>query len=204
MSRFLRYIPVLFVGLLVTGLHIGLSVSDATYYMTQNYDVGLLLAGRYWSLCADGIWRPGVSGTCRFFRDRRIHLCRADDLQSTFVPRYSADNLFSFFGIDHRTPDLYDAQILSFSPWLAFLVSLLMAGLIAFLIGLPVIRLKGHYLAMATLGFGLIIYRLVLGAEVFGQADGISNVPPMKILGSWEVNGGLPFASRTTTSPGLQ
>jgi branched-chain amino acid transport system permease protein len=89
--------------------------------------------------------------------------------------------------------DLYGAQILSFTPWPAFVLSLLLTTLIAFLIGLPVIRLKGHYLAMATLGFGLIVYRVVLGAQVFGQADGISNVPPMKLLGSLEVNGRAAF-----------
>ena len=53
-----------------------------------------------------------------------------------------------------------------------------MAGLIAFVLGIPVLKLKGHYLAMATLGFGIIIYRIVLAAEFFGEADGISDVPP--------------------------
>jgi branched-chain amino acid transport system permease protein len=68
-------------------------------------------------------------------------------------------------------------------------VALFLAGLIALLIGLPILRLKGHYLAMATLGFGLIVYRIVLGTPVFGQADGISNIPPMPLIGGLEVNG---------------
>ncbi len=60
----------------------------------------------------------------------------------------------------------------------------------ACLIGYPALRLRGHYLAMATLGFGLIIYRIVLGAEIFGQADGISDVPPFKLAGdALQVNG---------------
>jgi branched-chain amino acid transport system permease protein len=42
---------------------------------------------------------------------------------------------------------------------------------------------------MATLGFGLIIYRVVLGVHVFGQADGISNVPPFRLTDGLEVNG---------------
>jgi branched-chain amino acid transport system permease protein len=85
--------------------------------------------------------------------------------------------------------DLYGQDMLSFSPWSACIAALLVAGVIAILIGLPVIRLRGHYLAMATLGFGLIIYRIVLGAEAFGQADGISNVPPFRLLEGLEVNG---------------
>ena len=42
---------------------------------------------------------------------------------------------------------------------------------ISYLIGVPVLRLKGHYLAMATLGFGTILYRIFLGTRVFGEAD---------------------------------
>jgi branched-chain amino acid transport system permease protein len=89
--------------------------------------------------------------------------------------------------------DLYGEAVLAFSPWVALCAALVLTVAIAFLIGLPVIRLKGHYLAMATLGFGLIVYRVVLGAAVFGQADGISNVPPFNLVGGLEVNGRPPF-----------
>ena len=70
-------------------------------------------------------------------------------------------------GLLMQRQDIYGADILAFSPWPAFFVAILLTGIIAFLIGLPVIRLKGHYMAMATLGFGLIIYRIVLGGSYF-------------------------------------
>jgi len=70
---------------------------------------------------------------------------------------------------------------------------MLLTALIALAIGLPVIRLKGHYLAMATLGFGLIIYRIVLGAKLFGQADGLSNVPAFRLVGGLQINGRSAF-----------
>jgi branched-chain amino acid transport system permease protein len=60
---------------------------------------------------------------------------------------------------------------------------------IAYAIGGPVLRLKGHYLAMATLGFGIIVYRIVLGSSLFGAADGISDVPPFPLLPGLEVSG---------------
>jgi len=60
---------------------------------------------------------------------------------------------------------------------------------IAYAVGGPVLKLKGHYLAMATLGFGVIIYRIVLGTEFLGAADGISEVPPFAILPGVEVSG---------------
>ena len=51
------------------------------------------------------------------------------------------------------------------------------------------LKLKGHYLAMATMGFGIIINRVVLGTRAFGEADGISNVPPFRLLPFFEISG---------------
>jgi branched-chain amino acid transport system permease protein len=75
------------------------------------------------------------------------------------------------------------------SPGWAFLAALLSAFVAAVLIGFPALRLRGHYLAMATLGFGLIIYRLVLGSNLTGAADGINAVPPWKLVGSFAICG---------------
>ena len=60
---------------------------------------------------------------------------------------------------------------------------------VAYAIGGPVLKLKGHYLAMATLGFGIIVYRIVLGTELVGAADGIYDVPGFPILPGIEVTG---------------
>ncbi|MFH0788223.1 MAG: hypothetical protein V2B13_11500, partial [Pseudomonadota bacterium] len=43
------------------------------------------------------------------------------------------------------------------SPWLAMLLALIATGFIALLIGIPTLKLHGHYLVMATLGFNIII-----------------------------------------------
>ena len=55
-----------------------------------------------------------------------------------------------------------------------------MVGLFAFAIARPILRLKGHYLAMATLGFGIIV-SIVLNREIWltGGPDGLS-VPAMR------------------------
>ena len=78
--------------------------------------------------------------------------------------------------------DLYGADLLAFHPWPACILSVCTVLLVAFVIGGPVLKLKGHYLAMATLGFGIIIYRIVLGTSGLGAADGISGVPGFSIL----------------------
>ena len=87
--------------------------------------------------------------------------------------------------------DLYGNQILTASPWAAFLAAMLATLVIASLIGYPALRLKGHYLAMATLGFGLIVYKIVLGTALFGAADGINGVP------EWKLGLGLTVSGRS-------
>ncbi|MET4491228.1 branched-chain amino acid ABC transporter permease [Bradyrhizobium sp. LA7.1] len=61
--------------------------------------------------------------------------------------------------------------------------SAVITGLLAFVIGRPILRLKGHYLAMATLGFGAIA-TIVINHEtgITGGADGL-NVPRLIVYG---------------------
>jgi branched-chain amino acid transport system permease protein len=72
------------------------------------------------------------------------------------------------------------------SPWTAMLAGMLLTCLVAYLIGGQVLRLKGHYLAMATLGFGIIIeivfrqWTDVTG----GSADGIYGIASIDYFGS--------------------
>ncbi len=85
--------------------------------------------------------------------------------------------------------DLYGEALLSFHPWPACIIAISFTFITAFIIGIPVLKLKGHYLAMATLGFGIIIYRVVLATEVFGEADGLSEVPGFQLLPGLVVSG---------------
>ncbi len=98
--------------------------------------------------------------------------------------------LLDLAGLLSRGTDLYGAPLLSVSPWLSFLAAIFLAVAIAALIGTPVLRLKGHYLAMATLGFGLVIERIARGSKLLGGADGLSNVPAFTILPGLAVTGG--------------
>lgn len=56
----------------------------------------------------------------------------------------------------------------------------LVAALIAFVIGTPVLRLRGDYLAIATLGFSEIIRIVITNASsITNGALGIKNIPPL-------------------------
>lgn len=63
---------------------------------------------------------------------------------------------------------------LGIPSWAALLIGAALAGLIAFAIGRPILKLKGHYLAVATLGMGLLI-GMVLNNEArwTGGPDGM-------------------------------
>lgn len=56
-------------------------------------------------------------------------------------------------------------------PWVWIGAGMLLSGAVAFLIGKPALRLKGHYLAMATLGFGVIVHHLLIGLHFTGGAS---------------------------------
>jgi len=68
------------------------------------------------------------------------------------------------------------------NPWLAMLVAALFVTLLAFLVGFPILKLRGHYLAMATLGLGIIIYIVFNEAiDHTGGPSGLSGIPNLSI-----------------------
>jgi branched-chain amino acid transport system permease protein len=73
-----------------------------------------------------------------------------------------------------------------FSFWLIIPVSVISAMITGFLLALPVLRMRGDYLAIATLGFGEIIRLLALSdwlAPYIGGAQGILFIPKPQIGG---------------------
>jgi branched-chain amino acid transport system permease protein len=92
-----------------------------------------------------------------------------------------------FFGLG-----AYGSAILSSKygvpPLVSLPVAVLGVSILAWLVGKPVLRLRGHYLAMATLGLGIIV-SVVLANEdrITGGPDGMA-VPPVKI-GEWAITG---------------
>jgi branched-chain amino acid transport system permease protein len=107
--------------------------------------------------------------------------------------------LLDLAGLLVRGSDSYGAALLSPSPWVACLCAVLLAAAVAALIGTPVLRLKGHYLAMATLGFGIVIEKVVRGTKALGGADGISGVPAFALFPGLAVTGGRAARSANFT-----
>lgn len=77
---------------------------------------------------------------------------------------------------------------LGISGFAAIWIGAVLAGLLALLVGRPILRLKGHYLAVATLGFGfLIALALTNEASWTGGPDGMG-VPRLDVFG-WRIRG---------------
>jgi len=74
--------------------------------------------------------------------------------------------------------------------WLCLFAGVMLSGGIAFAVGRPILRLKGHYLAVATLGFGLLVAIILTNeADWTGGPDGM-NVPTLTLF-DWRVYGSV-------------
>ena len=72
----------------------------------------------------------------------------------------------------------------SVNPWLAMLIAATVTGAFAYLIGYPIFRLRGNYLAMATLGLGLIVWILFRQLSQYtGGPDGMAGIPYLSLGG---------------------
>jgi branched-chain amino acid transport system permease protein len=73
---------------------------------------------------------------------------------------------------------------LGVASWLSFVIGAALSALVAFVVGRPILRLKGHYLAVATLGFGLLLAIVFTNEARFtGGPDGMA-VPRLVLFGS--------------------
>ena len=67
--------------------------------------------------------------------------------------------------------------------WLGILGGASLSGVIAFIVGRPILKLKGHYLAVATLGFGLLVAIVLTNEAAWtGGPDGML-VPHLVLFG---------------------
>lgn len=184
------------IAALVIAIQVATKMTGTTYYLTQ------LTMSAYYSLLIIGLclligYAGQISlGHAGFFA--------IGGYLSAFLTSYNlvphkehpVVNLLDWMGMLVARTDVFGDQILYLHPWPACIAALLAALVIALVVGIPVLKLKGHYLAMATLGFGIIIYRTVLATTAFGEADGLSGVPGFPIFPGLTVSGD--FGARVT------
>jgi len=89
----------------------------------------------------------------------------------------------AFFGLGAYISGILSARY-ALNPALGLLVSLIGVGIIAYIIGVPTLKLHGHYLAMATLGFGIIVFIFFNELVPFtGGPSGLTGIEQMSLFG---------------------
>jgi branched-chain amino acid transport system permease protein len=175
--------------LLMVGLHVCTVLTESQYYLTQ------LTMSAYYGLVIIGLgvlmgYAGQISiGHAGFFA---IGGYLAAALTTRNLEPFAQSWWVDFLdqaGVLIRGVDLYGAPLLTINPWMSCLAAVSVAALVALAIGIPVLKLKGHYLAMATLGFGTIVYRVFLASPYFGEADGITEVPGFQLLPFLTISG---------------
>ncbi len=190
---FKKHLPIAGLALALIGVQLITVATGSTYYLTQLTMVsylGLLIIG----LCLVMGYAGQISlGHAGFFgiggyTSAALTTLNLSQAFSAGDPMVLALEKLGFL---IHSQNIYGETLLYVHPWAACVAAIVATTLIAFGIGIPVLKLKGHYLAMATLGFGIIIYRIVLAVEIFGEADGISDVPPFPLIGNMAITGDL-------------
>lgn len=70
------------------------------------------------------------------------------------------------------------------SPWIGFVIGACFASLLGLIIGFPTIRLKGDYLALATFGFGVIVYSVSKNwVDLTRGPMGLPGIPKFSLFG---------------------
>jgi branched-chain amino acid transport system permease protein len=88
-----------------------------------------------------------------------------------------------FYGLGAYSTGILTTR-LHLNPWLAMVAGVLLTCAVAWAVGRPTLRLKGHYLAMATLGVGIIVQIVLQQAEpLTGGFGGMTSIPPLSVAG---------------------
>ena len=70
----------------------------------------------------------------------------------------------------------------SFPPWPSAFIAMLATGMVAYLVGYPSLKLRGHYLVMATLGFSIIVHIFMVELDkITGGPSGFPGIPNLSI-----------------------
>ena len=89
----------------------------------------------------------------------------------------------AFYGIGAYVSAILTVRY-GLNPWACMCIGMAVTAAVALLVGAPSLKLKGHYLAMATLAFGIIIF-IIFNEETewTGGPDGMAGIPGLSIFG---------------------
>ena len=90
----------------------------------------------------------------------------------------------AFFGIGAYTSGVLTTH-LGWPVWPSMAAAVVLSALIGLVVGYPCLRLSGHYLALATIGFGIITQLVLINwKDVTNGSDGLTGIPAPQV-GPW-------------------
>ena len=119
------------------------------------------------------------------------------------IPAASRDTVYQYYNAAIRIsfPELLGSSLGGFGTVLGVFAALLLAGLVAalfaYLIGLPVLRLKSDYLAIATLGFAEIVRAVFQWKKLGPITNGANPLKSFARCSTFQFNIGTGEAART-------
>src|SRR5678815_4095295 len=69
------------------------------------------------------------------------------------------------------------------SPWIALVAGLVITGAVALALGFITLRMKGHYLPLATIAWGISLYFLFGNLDFLGGHTGMTGIPSLSLAG---------------------
>ena len=88
----------------------------------------------------------------------------------------------AFVGLGAYTTAVLSVQY-AVSPWLSLGAGLLLTLALALCLGFITLRMKGHYLPLATIAWGISLYFLFGNVEILGGHTGLSGIPALNLFG---------------------
>ncbi|MCD6348722.1 MAG: branched-chain amino acid ABC transporter permease [Candidatus Korarchaeota archaeon] len=99
----------------------------------------------------------------------------------------------AFFAVGAYTSTLL-AMNWGISPWIGIFVGGIMASVFGLILGIPSLKLRGPYLAISTLGFGVIVWLMLINLDWLTRGPlGIPGIPPLPGIGPLDFRNKVTF-----------
>jgi ABC-type branched-subunit amino acid transport system ATPase component/ABC-type branched-subunit amino acid transport system permease subunit len=89
----------------------------------------------------------------------------------------------AFVGLGAYTTAYLSLEHPALSPWLNLLIGLALTSAVALFLGFITLRMKGHYLPLATIAWGISLFYIFGNLEFLGGHTGLTGIPALSFFG---------------------
>src|SRR5205085_9367559 len=89
----------------------------------------------------------------------------------------------AFVGLGAYTTAYLSLNYAALSPWLNLPIDVALTSVIALFLGFITLRMKGHYLPLATIAWGISLYYMFGNLDFLGGHTGMTGIPTLNVFG---------------------